>query len=414
MPADQTHVGPDTPMGANLVPGGCTFRVWAPRAVALHATGSFNGWQRGDASRLVRDAAGYWGGFVAGAADGDEYKFYVAGAGSEGHKRDPYAREVVAPDWNCVVRDPGRYPWHDAGFRPPAFEDLIVYQFHVGTFYAADAAGNDRRVGRVAKFLDVLDRVGYLADLGVTAVQPLPVVEYPTPFSLGYNGTDYFAPEFDYAVPAAELGPYLARANALLAARGRAAVTAPDVRGQADQLRLLVDVFHVYGIAVIFDVVYNHAGGGFGDQSLHFFDRLPPGDQNDSLYFTDREWAGGLGFAYWNAGVRQFLIDNAAATLAEFHADGLRYDEVSVIDRFGGWGFCRDLTGTVRHARPAAVQVAEFWDPDQGPPSGPPRPGGAGSTSSGTRACATRSGGCSVRPPRAGTRRSASAPCGTH
>jgi 1,4-alpha-glucan branching enzyme len=58
------------------------------------------------------------------------------------------------------------------------------------------------------------------------------------------------------------------------------------------------------------------------------FDRLSYGNQNDSLYFTDQEWAGGLGFAYWNAGVRQFLIDNALSFLAEYHADGFRYDEV--------------------------------------------------------------------------------------
>ena len=67
----------------------------------------------------------------------------------------------------------------------------------------------------MAKFLDVLDRVEYLADLGVTAVQPLPIAEFPTAFSLGYNGVDYFSPEFDYAVPPSELPPYVARANAL-------------------------------------------------------------------------------------------------------------------------------------------------------------------------------------------------------
>ena len=380
MTAAQTGIGLATPMGANLVNGGCTFRVWAPRAKAIFVTGPFNGWAAKDeATRLVKDGRGIWAGFVPGVTEGTEYKFYVVGpTGLERHKRDPYARDLSAPNWNCVVRDPKRYSWHDAGFHPPAFEDLILYQFHIGTFYAADDRGRDRRKGRVAKFLDVLDRIDYLVELGVTAVQPLPIVEYPTPFSLGYNGVDYFSPEFDYGVPDAELGRYLARANALLAARGHAPVTAADIRGAANQLRLLVDILHVYGMAVIFDVVYNHAGGDFGDESLYFFDLLPRGNQNDSLYFTDRAWAGGLGFAYWNAGVRQFLIDNAISFLAEYHIDGFRYDEVSVIDDFGGWSFCQDLSGTVRFAKTSAVQIAEFWKPGQDWAARPSASKGAG------------------------------------
>ena len=380
MPTDQTGIGPTTPMGANVVPGGCRFRAWAPRAIAVYVSGPFNAWaQRQEASQLVKDSQGSWGGFVRNVKEGAEYKFFVVGpTGLEGYKRDPRARELSAPDWNCIVRDPSRYLWHDAQFRASPFEDLIIYQFHIGTFYAVDPVGRDNRQGHVAKFLDVLDRIEYLVELGVTAVQPLPIVEYQTQFSLGYNGVDYFSPEFDYGVPSAELGRYAARANALLAARGYAPVSTADIQGAADQLRLLVDILHVYGIAVILDVVYNHAGGGFGDESLYFFDRLPYGNQNDSLYFTDREWAGGLGFAYWNAGVRQFLIDNALSFLAEYHVDGFRYDEVSVIDNFGGWSFCQDLTGTVRFAKPSAVQIAEFWKDGKDWAVRPSEFGGAG------------------------------------
>lgn len=366
MPSDQTHVGPDTPMGANLVAGGCTFRCWAPRARAVWVFGSFNGWkERDDVCLLVRDAHGYWAGFVDGVGRSAQYKFIVEGTGSTNPKRDPYAREIVAPDWNCVVDDPGAYPWHDAGFNPPAYEDLIIYQLHVGSFSALDDHGNDRRQGRVAKFLDVLDRVSHLHELGVTAVLLLPIVEFPTDFSLGYNGTDYFSPEFNYAIPSSEIAAYAARANALLAARDRTSVMETDIIGAAAQLRLLVDVLHVYGFAVLFDVVYNHAGGDFGDESLFFFDRAVTGDNNNSLYFSDKGWAGGLVFAFWNAAVRQFLIDNALFLLAEFHVDGLRYDEVSVIDRFGGWSFCQNLTATVRATKHAAVQVAEYWNSDQ-------------------------------------------------
>ena len=170
--------------------------------------------------------------------DGDLYRFYVVGTGGEGFKRDPYARELEFngyPDCNCIVRNPADYPWHDAGFRPPAFSDLIIYQFHIGVFYAKDDAGKDIRPRRVCKILDVVDRIEYFADLGVNAVMPLPFQEYQGENSLGYNGTDLFSPEMDYSVAAADLEPYLARVNRLLAAKGVASAHGGATH-RADQL----------------------------------------------------------------------------------------------------------------------------------------------------------------------------------
>ena len=144
------------------------------------------------------------------------------------------------------------------------------------------------------------------------------------------------------------------------------------------QLKALIDLCHVYGLAVILDVVYNHAGGDFGDESLYFFDRAITRSNNDSLYFTDQGWAGGLVFAFWKREIRQFLIDNATFYIHEFHVDGFRYDEVTVIDRFGGWRFCQDLTDTLRFVKPSIPHVAEFWNPDQSEVITPSREGGAG------------------------------------
>jgi 1,4-alpha-glucan branching enzyme len=377
MPASQTHVVPDTPMGSTLIGGGCIFRVWAPRANEVHVLGDFNGWQSSDASLLEKND-GHWTGFFPGAQEGQNYKYFVNGPGSAGFKRDPYARELEKTAWNCVIRDPRAYPWHDSEFKAPAFEDLIIYQFHVGVYYAVDDRGNDARAGRGARFLDVLDRVEYLVELGVTAVQPLPIVEFSTRFSQGYNGTDYFSPEFSYSVDDRELDRYLATVNRLLSQRGKQQLRREHLQGGANQLRVLVDVLHVYDVAVLFDVVYNHAGGDFGDESLFFIDRLAYGNNNDSLYFTDKGWAGGLVFAYWNDGVRQVLIDNAKVFLDEFHVDGFRYDEVSVIDRFGGWNFCQALTQTLRFAAPSFVQIAEFWNPSKEFAVKPPSAGGGG------------------------------------
>jgi 1,4-alpha-glucan branching enzyme len=340
MPASQLNITSNTPLGANLAPGGATFRTWAPAArevyIALkQPTGtSPAAFPKNSGDLLVKDANGFWTGFVPGITDGDLYRFYVVGTGSEGFKRDPYARELEFngyPDCNCIVRDPGNYSWHDAGFRPPAFNDLIIYQFHIGVFYAKDAAGNDVRGHRVCKILDVVDRIEYFADLGVNAVMPLPFQEYQGENSLGYNGTDLFSPEMDYAVPALDLGPYVARVNRLLAAKGFNPLTAARLTGQINQFKAFIDICHLYGIAVIADVVYNHAGGGFDDQSIKFFDRQPSTTDNNSLYFTDQDHAGGRVFAFWKQEVRQFLIDNGKSLLEEYHVDGLRYDQVTVI-----------------------------------------------------------------------------------
>ncbi len=370
MATSQLNITSNTPLGATVVPGGATFRTWAPMALEVyialgHPTGTVSGaFPKHADDLLVKDTNGYWAGFVPGVKDGDLYRFYVVGTGSEGFKRDPYARELELngyPDCNCIVRNPADYPWHDSGFHPPDFSDLIIYQFHIGVFYAKDGAGNDIRPHRISKILDVVDRIQYVADLGVNAVMPLPFQEYQGENSLGYNGTDLFSPEMDYSVPPEDLALYLGRVNRLLAAKGCVPLTAAQLTGQTNQFKAFIDLCHLYGIAVITDVVYNHAGGGFDDQSLKFYDRQPYTTDNNSLYFTDQDHAGGRVFAFWKREVRQFLIDNGKFLLEEYHVDGLRYDQVTVIAESGGWSFAQDLASTLRFVKPSAVQIAEYW-----------------------------------------------------
>lgn len=359
MPASLEHVTSGTPMGANLVAGGATFRVWAPHARAVFVIGDFNQRVRNDASLLTRDDAGHWRGFVAGVRDRDRYLFYVVGDGSEGPKRDPYARELQTPfPGDCIVREPD-FPWHETGWRTPAFADFLIYQLHVGAFFTPNLPV------KAGTFLDVARKVPYLADLGVTAVQLLPIQEFQTQFSLGYNGTDYFSPEMDFAVDDVALSAYMSDLNAMFVARGLSPYTPGDLRGEMNQLKALVDICHVHGLAVLLDVVYNHAGGDFGDQSLYFFDRQRTDrGQRNSLYFTDVGHAGGLVFDFGKPEVRDFLIHNARFFLEEYRVDGLRYDQVSVIDHDGapdGWRFCQDLTATLDHVRPATLHKAEYW-----------------------------------------------------
>lgn len=378
-----------TPMGGNLVPGqGATFLVWAPaaREVRLlwdYAKTPAGAWEPRKAGSMARTPDGRWGAFVPGLSAGERYMYYVAGpeGGSEGLKRDPFARDLTDdplwPECQCLLVDPASFPWHDRDWKPPYFHELVIYQFHVGTWSIP--------LGRShGTFLDAVEKLPYLKGLGVNAVQPLPIGEFPTEFSLGYNNVDLFSPETDYGIPDSdpELAGYLERINRLLLAADPTLVpyALRDIRGTANQFRLFVDMCHVHGLAVFLDVVYNHAGGDFGDRSIYFWDRRPFASQNDSLYFTDRGWAGGLSFALWNDSVRQFLIDNARQFLEECHCDGFRYDEVSVImDLNGehGWRFCRDATDTCRFLKPQAIHIAEHW-PVRTDIAAPAAAGGAG------------------------------------
>src|SRR6516164_5195034 len=364
----QDNVDANTPIGATLTVNGATFKVWAPGALGVYLNGTLAGAQRWtqdqDAGLLLqKDNKGYWTGFFPGAKEGDNYKYYVVGTASKGYKRDPYARELSAdppfPHANCVIRSPSSYPWHDDAFVTPAYSNMIVYQLHVGTFYS-------KVPGLDGTFLDVVEKIEYLAALGITVLQLLPIDEFETQTSQGYNGSDVFSPETRYAVTDQQhLAGYLATVNRLLKQKKLAGLTLNDLTPIPNQLKTLVDICHLYGIAVVFDVVYNHAGGFDGDDAaLYFWDRASNSNNNNSLYFTDQGWAGGLSFALWNRDVRQFLINASTYYLHEFHVDGFRYDEVSALVNLNGqsgWSFCQDITGTVRFLKPRAIQNAEFW-----------------------------------------------------
>ncbi len=359
-------------MGANLVrDGGATFRTWAPRATAVYVNGVFGGVaQTGQVANLLmaKDANGYWTGFIAQAQEGDLYRFWVDNV-THGYKRDPYARELATdapfPNCNCFIRSANAYPWHDAAFVTPDFSNMIVYQAHIGTYAISQP-------GVASTFLDLIGKIPYLVALGANVLQPLPIDEVETDPSMGYNGADLFSPDFPYVVTdPVVLNQYLGTINALLQAKGLSPLAINDISSGYAQLKATVDLCHVYGIAVVFDVVYNHAGGfsvnnQLDDNCIYYFDRVADvGNNNDSLYFTDQDrGTGGLSFALWNNDVRQFLINNAQYFINEFHVDGFRYDEISDLISMNcdwGWSCCCDLTSTLRFIKPRLLQNAEFW-----------------------------------------------------
>jgi 1,4-alpha-glucan branching enzyme len=375
----QQNISAATPMGATLVSGGgATFRTWAPRASAVYLNGTFGGVPNNSQTSdllMAKDATGYWTGFLPQAEDGDLYRFWVTGASPvSGYKRDPYARQLATdaafPNCSCIIRSGTAYPWHDAAFVTPDFSNMIVYQLHIGTYAITTP-------NIASTFMDIVGKIPYLAALGINVLQPLPVDETETDPSMGYNGADLFSPDFPYVVtdPTA-LTQYLATINGLLKSKGQSPLALNDIVSGAAQLKAMVDLCHVYGLAVVFDVVYNHAGGFsvnnlLDDTCIYYYDRaVNAGNNNDSLYFTDQDrGTGGLSFALWNNGVRQFLIDNASYYINEFHVDGFRYDEISDLMSMNcdsGWSFCCDLTGTLRYIKPRLLQNAEFWPGEVG------------------------------------------------
>ncbi|NLD95326.1 MAG: 1,4-alpha-glucan branching protein [Fibrobacter sp.] len=365
MPDSMVITATELPFGANVsVEGGVTFKVWAPNCTNVYVVGSFNSWTHDITSAMEKDDHGIWSSHVENAAAGDTYMFYV-----EDHERgiaqlvrDPFARELTydKPAWPksyCVIVDQEAYHWRAVGFTTPERSDIICYQLHVGCFWGPD------RHNRTAVFLDIIDRIEHLANLGINAIQLLPIAEFNTSTSMGYNGVDQFSAEMDYEVDDDNLlRTYVNKANNLFRTKGFPPVTIEEVRGSYNQTKLLFDLLHAWGIAVICDVVYNHAGNPIDDQCIFNLDKPDPG-RNASLYFCNNDHCGPV-FDFSKPMVRDFLIKNALFYFDELHVDGLRFDQVSVIDYEGapnGWNFCQAMTTTILAHYPKAILNAEYW-----------------------------------------------------
>jgi malto-oligosyltrehalose trehalohydrolase len=257
------------PFGAELRPDGSTrFRLWAPacRRVELAL--------RGEAQQPMRSLEDGWFEAIATAPAGTSYAFVL-----DGGRRvpDPASRwnpdDVHAPS---RVVDPLAYDWHDGGWSGRPWTEAVVYELHVGTFTPRGT------------FAAAIDRLDYLADLGVTALELMPVGDFPGQRSWGYDGVLPFAPDASYGTPA--------------------------------DLKCLVDAAHARGLMVLLDVVYNHFGPDGNYLHLYapqFFERR-----------RSTPWGAAIHFA---GPVRRFFVHNALYWLEEFRFDGLRLDAVHAI-----------------------------------------------------------------------------------
>src|ERR1700743_1002359 len=122
-------------MGANLVADGATFRTWAPNATSVSVLGDFNDFTVRDDATLVPDGRGHWLGFIRGVTEGQKYKFCISGDDGPGPNRGPDARGGDGGTSHFIVRSPS-FPRHETGYATPRFPDFVIYQLHVGAFYA--------------------------------------------------------------------------------------------------------------------------------------------------------------------------------------------------------------------------------------------------------------------------------------
>lgn len=310
---------------------GVAFRVWAPHAAAVSVAGTWNDF---DPARtpLAADEDGAWSADVAEARVGHEYRFVVRTAdGVDLDRRDPYAAEIAPPKIdavsgltvrNCVVDDPEAFDWGDEPWFMPAWNELVIYELHVGTF-------NDPPGGPPGMFDSVCARLPYLADLGVNCIEIMPSVEFAGDFSWGYNPADIFAIESAYGGPCG--------------------------------MKMLIREAHRHGIAVIFDVVYNHFGPG--DLDLWRFDGWAPdegeGPRGGIWFYNDARALTPWGHTRPDYGVeqvRRFIRSNALRWLEEFRLDGLRWDATAYIrnangnnddrahDLGDGWSLMQEIT----------------------------------------------------------------------
>jgi len=278
------------------------FRVWAPAAKTLEVVLE-SPYADPAAHQLTRQADGVFSVALPGIGAGARYRYRPDGKGPFPDPASRFQPEGVHGPSEVV--DPTRYPWSDRGWRGLKLEDLIIYELHVGSFSPAGT------------FAGVTERLPYLSELGITAIELMPLADFPGRWNWGYDGVDLFAPARCY--------------------------------GRPDDLRRLVDEAHRAGLAVLIDVVYNHLGpdGNYlGVYSPYYVSRRQHTAWGEALNFDGAH----------NDRVREFFIENALHWIHEYHADGLRLDATHAIEDDSPRKFLAELSDRV-HASVAGRTV---------------------------------------------------------
>jgi 1,4-alpha-glucan branching enzyme len=299
--AEGSHFRAYDKLGAHLVVrngvAGTQFAVWAPNARDVAVVGDFNSWRAGEDPLYPVGSTGIWAGFVPGVGAGAIYKYAVHShnRGYRVEKADPYAfQSEVRPRTGSVVADLGGYDWADRDWMARRSQahatdaPMAIYEVHLGSWRRGE---NNRWLS----YRELADQLAeYVAHLGYTHVELLPVSEHPFDGSWGYQTVGYFAPTSRF--------------------------------GDPHDFMYFVDTLHKRGIGVILDWVPAHFPRD--EHGLGYFDGTHLYEHADPRLGAHQDW-GTLIYNYGRNEVSNFLISNALFWLDKYHIDGLRVDAVA-------------------------------------------------------------------------------------
>ncbi len=286
----------DTPwvldLGARPIgPSSVRFRVWAPRATTVGVRVQS---RDGPAAPLTPSDHGYFEGILEHVGPGTRYRYVID---NRVERPDPASRcQPEGVHGPSEVVDPNGFPWSDTAWRGRPLDRMIIYELHVGTFTPEGT------------FEGIIPRLEYLrAELGVTAIELMPVAQFPGTRNWGYDGVYPFAPQASY--------------------------------GGSVGLKRLIDTCHAKDLAVILDVVYNH----LGPEGNYLADYGP--------YITERyrtPWGQAVNFDGPDSDeVRHCVVSNALYWITEYHVDGLRLDAIHGIYDFSARHILAELADAV-------------------------------------------------------------------
>ncbi|AKT41839.1 alpha-amylase family glycosyl hydrolase [Chondromyces crocatus] len=314
-------------MGAIPYNGGTMFRVWAPGAQRVWVAGEWNGWST-TAHELGNEFNGNFSGDISGANRWQKYQYVIQTAwGDKIWKSDPRATRVERSNGASIIHDSGHYQWSDGGYQIPPWNEMVIYEMHVGTFHDSPGGGPGHWHSAIAK-------LPHLQNLGVNVIELLPVSEFPGDFSWGYNPSFPYAPETAYGTP--------------------------------DDMKAFVNEAHRRGISVILDVVHNHYGPSDLPMWCFTGDCLGNGGH---YFYTD--WRANTPWGdtrpdYGRNEVRDYIKDSIHWWLNEYHLDGIRFDATKYIRTTNGstalppgFSLLQYVNNSIDGTQPWKISIAE-------------------------------------------------------
>jgi 1,4-alpha-glucan branching enzyme len=278
---------------------GVGFAVWAPNAERVSVVGDFNAWDGRRMPMRRHPGGGFWEIFVPGLGPGACYKYEIRGPGGVllPLKADPHAQQAERPPRTAsIVAAPPRHEWRDGewmagrGRRNERDAPIAIYEVHLGSWRRQLAEG-----GRYLTYRELAEQlVPYVADLGFTHIELMPLAEYPFDGSWGYQPVSLFAPTARYGAP--------------------------------DDFRAFIDACHGRGLGVWLDWVPGHFPTDA--HGLARFDGTALYEHADPRQGYHRDWNTAI-FNFGRREVANFLLSSALYWLREFHIDGLRVDAVA-------------------------------------------------------------------------------------